>query len=108
MKRVRAFIRKVVVWTIIPLTILIAVYFLFFRTTEVSYIKPEVITNEVVKEIDPLDPKYEERKAQLEDRYRKIAELEARVDVNETEIQRLNEENKSLRAELADFMTATE
>lgn len=107
MKRIKAFLKKVLFWTIIPAGVMLGVYFLFFHSSTVEFHAPKVIENEVIKEINPLDPQYEKRQAELEDRYRQIANLEAQIQVNKTEIERLNAKNVELTAELADFMTAT-
>lgn len=107
MKRIKAFLKKVLYWTVIPLIVILAIYFLFFHSSDVTYNAPKVIENEVIKEINPLDPQYEKRQAELEDRYRQIANLEAQIQVNKAEMQRLDLKNQELTAQLADFMTAT-
>lgn len=105
--RAKAFIKKVLFWTIIPAGVMISIYFLFFHSSTVEFHAPKVIENEVIKEINPLDPQYEKRQAELEDRYRQIANLEAQIQVNKAEMQRLDIKNQELTAQLADFMTAT-
>lgn len=108
MRRIKAFMKKVLYWTVIPLLVIVGIYFLFFHSSEVSYTTPNVIKEEVIKEVNQLDPLYEQREAELAEKYRKIQSLEARIDVNKTEIDRLMAENKALTTDLADFMTATE
>lgn len=106
-QRIKAFVKRALFWTVIPAGVMLGVYFMFFHSSETSYTAPQVIKDEVIKEVNPLDPKYEQRQAELEDRYRQIANLEAQIQVNKAEMQRLDQKNKELTAELADFMTAT-
>lgn len=108
MKRIKAFFKKVLLWTIIPAGAMITVYFLFFASSDMTYTQPKIVTETVTEIKNPLDPEYEKRQAELEDRYRKIANIEAQIDVNKAEIERLQAVNKTLTADLADFMTATE
>lgn len=76
-----------------------------FMPHKTVYVNPEVIEKEV--EVNPLDERYKNRENELEEKYSKIKSLEARLDVNKTEIDRLTQENKNLQKELAGFMTGT-
>ena len=69
---------------------------------------PFVQTKEVTKEVNPLEEKYVQREKELDEKYSKIQSIEARIDVNQAEVERLTGEIKKDRAELSGFMTATE
>lgn len=107
-KRVRAFLKRVVLYLVLPVVVATAVYLLFFKADVVTVTAPEVVTEVVTQEVNHLDPLYEQREMELAEKYRKIQNLEARIDVNKTEIARLQKENEALTAELADFILATE
>lgn len=67
----------------------------------------QTITNEVIKEVNPIDEQIKQREEELEEKYSKIKSLEARRDVLVTERERLDAEIKQLTSDLAGFMTAT-
>lgn len=75
------------------------------KSTKVEWKQGETIEKPV--EVNPLDKKIEDREKELDEKYTKIKSIEARIDVNVAEVQRLNEQIKADRAELSGFMTAT-
>lgn len=77
-------------------------------TIKVDNRSMEVETKEVIKEVNPLDELYEQREKELDEKYSKIQSTQARIDVNQAEIDRLNGLIKEDRSKLADFMTAIE
>jgi peptidoglycan hydrolase CwlO-like protein len=79
---------------------------IWHKSKPVQYIQ-EVVTNEVVKEVNPLDEQIKQRELELEEKYNKIQSVEARVDVLKAERERLDTEITALQKELASFMTAT-
>lgn len=100
---------KYITYVIVFGIILGGMYFVSNRP--VSYVAPEkeiVIEEKIVVTPDPLNELYAKREAELEEMYRKIQGVEARLDVNTSEISRLEKENTVLMKELASFITAIE
>ena len=77
-----------------------------YKSKPIQYIQ-EVVTNEVVKEVNPVDEQIKQREIELTEKYNKIKSVEARVDVLKLERERLDTEITGLQKELASFMTAT-
>lgn len=73
------------------------------------YLAPEVqtITNEVIKEVNPLDEQIKQREVELEEKYRTMQGLQARIDVTKAEIEKLSAQVTSDQKELASFTIAT-
>jgi len=104
---VLSLLKKLVIYGGIVLVIAAGIYLFYFYDNSEVYTKPEKPTEvEVIKEINHLDPLYEKREAELADQYRKIQSIEARIDVNEAEVERLDEQILADRAELSAFITA--
>ena len=103
---VLSLLKKLAIYGGIVLAFAAGIYFFYFYDNSEVYTKPDVIETEVIKEINHLDPLYEQREAELADQYRKIQSIEARIDVNEAEMERLEEQILADRAELSAFITA--
>lgn len=67
----------------------------------------QTITNEVIKEVNPLDEQIKQREMELEEKYRKMQGLQARIDVTKAEVARLEAQIAADQKELATFTTAT-
>jgi septal ring factor EnvC (AmiA/AmiB activator) len=75
-----------------------------FMPSKTVYMNPEVVEKKVVTEVNHLDEQYKQRNDELEEKYRKIQDLEARLDVNKAEIKRLEAQDLELQKELAGFI----
>lgn len=75
------------------------------NSTKEIYKQGETIEKEIP--VNPLDKQIEIREKELNEKYTKIKSIEARIDVNTAEVERLNAQILSDRKELSGFMTAT-
>jgi len=69
-----------------------------------NYHKPEVIKEEVI--VNPLDAQIKQRNQELEEAYRAMQDSEAKIDVYDAEIARLEALKKEEMKRLASFMEA--
>lgn len=100
---------KTIKWIVAGVIVAGVVYIGLGMNRTYEYTAPGVIEKEVeiIKEVNPLEGQYEKREMELAEKYRKIQSIEARIDVNQAEIERLQAQVKADRAELSSFMTAT-
>jgi peptidoglycan hydrolase CwlO-like protein len=79
-----------------------------YMSKPIVYENPiKTITNEVIKEVNPLDEQVKQREMELEEKYRTMQSLQARIDVTKAEIERLTAQVTADQKELASFTTAT-